>query len=78
MTNDLLKYVEKYKYNGIHFHFNGLYVFTEEQIINLANEINKSLVEENESLKMEIAGMEAAMRMIGKTVTEKKSKSKEV
>ena len=67
-NNEILKHIDEYKYNGMHFHFQGLYVFTEEQIINLLNEINTLLKEENEALKMEIAGMEAAIKTTGKTV----------
>ncbi len=44
--NALLKHIKKYKYNGIHFHLHGLYVFTEEQLINLLNEIKDYLREE--------------------------------
>lgn len=47
MTNDLLKYVEEYKYNGVHFHFHGLYIFTEEQLINLLNEVKTKVSENN-------------------------------
>lgn len=32
--------IERYKYNGIHHHLNGLYIFTKEQLIDLLKEQN--------------------------------------
>lgn len=31
----LIEFAKKYKYNGMHFHLHGLYVFTEEQLVEI-------------------------------------------
>ena len=35
MRERLIELAKKYKYGGVHFHLHGLYVFTEEQLIEI-------------------------------------------